>query len=120
MELFKKKTKKKPVSTKELEKKLQVLEEKLGTVTEELDSFKEEMKVAVTKVGIIRYNPFKDIGGDQSFSIALLDASDSGVVVTSHYGRDVNRVYAKPLEKGKSKYSLSQEEEQAIAGALKE
>ena len=78
------------------------------------------MGKAVTKVGIVRYNPFKDIGGDQSFSIALLDDSDSGIVVTSHYGRDANRVYAKPLEKGKSKYSLSQEEEQAIAEALKE
>ena len=120
MEFFKKKTKRKQVSTKELEKQLKLLEEKLGTVTKELDSFKEDMEKAVTKVGIIRYNPFKDIGGNQSFSITLLDANDNGVVVTSHYGRDVNRIYAKPIKKGKPEYSLSQEEEQAIEKALKE
>ena len=119
MEFFKKKRKRKQVSTKELEKQLKLLEEKLGTVTEELASFKEAMKKAVTKVGIIRYNPFKDIGGNQSFSVALLDANDSGVVVTSHYGRDVNRIYAKPIHKGKPEYSLSQEEEQAVEKALK-
>ncbi|MDP6704039.1 MAG: DUF4446 family protein [archaeon] len=47
----------------------------------------------------------------------MLNEHDTGVVITSHYGRDVNRVYAKPVEKGISTYSLSEEEEQAISKA---
>jgi len=74
----------------------------------------------VRKVGIIRFNPFKESGGDQSFSIALLDENDNGVVITSLYGRQDNKVFAKPVRNGKSKYLLSEEERRAIEEAKKE
>lgn len=78
---------------------------------------------SIHKVGIIRYNPFKDIGGDQSFAIALLDGKNSGLVISSLHTREGTRVYAKPVIQGQSKkYPLAEEEKQAIkiASPIKE
>lgn len=72
---------------------------------------------SVQKVGVVRFNPFKDTGGDQSFAIALLDMNDDGVIISSLFTREETRIYTKPIEKGKSKYSLSKEEEEAIKKA---
>lgn len=71
------------------------------------------------KVGIVRFNPFKDVGGDQSFSIALLNGKNNGLVISSLFTREGARVYSKSIENGKSeKHPLSQEEEKAIKMAL--
>lgn len=70
------------------------------------------------KFDIVRYNPFRETGGDQSFSLALLDLKDNGVVVTSIHGREVDRIYAKEIVSGKSKHNLSAEEIEAIKGAI--
>ncbi len=69
------------------------------------------------KIGFIRFNPFDDAGGSISFVIALLDADNSGVVISSLHGREGNRVYAKEVEKGISKSQLTEEEQQAIKEA---
>ncbi|HFD39656.1 MAG TPA: DUF4446 family protein [Anaerolineae bacterium] len=66
-------------------------------------------------LGIVRFNPFHDTGGDQSFAIALVDGHGNGVVLSSLHARDVTRVYAKPLTRWESTYSLTEEEKQAIA-----
>lgn len=66
-------------------------------------------------LGVVRYNPFHDTGGDQSFAIALVDGHGNGVVLSSLHARDVTRVYAKPLQKWESTYSLTDEEKTAIA-----
>lgn len=72
----------------------------------------------VHKVGVVRFNPFKDIGGDQSFALALLNGSDNGLVVSSLHTREGTRVYAKPILKGSSpKYTLTEEEKRAILQA---
>ena len=68
-------------------------------------------------VGIIRYNPFHDTGGDQSFAIALADGHGTGVVFSSLHSRDLTRVYAKPLVAWESTYTLTDEERQAVAQA---
>jgi hypothetical protein len=68
-------------------------------------------------MGVVRFNPFHDTGGDQSFAIALADGHGNGVVLSSLHARDVTRVYAKPLREWKSTYSLTDEERQAIAQA---
>jgi hypothetical protein len=71
------------------------------------------------KVGIIRFNPFKDIGGDQSFAVALLDGKDSGVTISSLHTREGTRIYSKPIVKGESeKYTLTEEEKAAIKAAI--
>jgi hypothetical protein len=66
-------------------------------------------------MGVVRYNPFQETGGDQSFAVALVDGHGNGVVLSSLHARDVTRVYAKPLRKWESTYSLTDEEKQAIA-----
>jgi hypothetical protein len=73
---------------------------------------------AIQKVGVVRYNPFSDAGGDQSFAIALLDAEGNGLVVSSLHSRTDTRVFAKPVRAGRSTYSLSDEEQQAVKKAL--
>src|SRR4030042_5705125 len=73
---------------------------------------------SVHKVGVVRFNPFKDLGGDQSFSIALLDGENTGLVISALHTREGSRVYSKPVEKGKSvKYPLTEEELEAIRKA---
>jgi hypothetical protein len=66
-------------------------------------------------LGVVRFNPFHDTGGDQSFAIALVDGHGNGVVLSSLHGRDMTRVYAKPLQKWESAYQLTEEEKRAIA-----
>ena len=67
------------------------------------------------RIGFVRFNPFKDIGGNQSFSLALLDGKNNGVVISSLHTRDASRVYAKPIENNQSPTPLTDEEKKAIA-----
>jgi hypothetical protein len=66
-------------------------------------------------LGVVRFNPFYDTGSDQSFAIALVDGHGNGVVLSSLHGRDMTRVYAKPLQKWESAHQLTDEEKRAIA-----
>lgn len=75
-------------------------------------------KAGLQKVGLVRFNAFKDVGGDQSFALALLDYQNNGAVILSLFGREGIRVYAKTVKGGVSEYSLSEEEEQAIRQAM--
>lgn len=93
------------------------LEEKIDLLSKDLTIEKEKNNLALRKMGLIRYNPFKDGGGDQSFSLALLEENDSGFVLTSIYTNEGVRVFAKPILKGESTYQLSEEERQAIKKA---
>ena len=70
------------------------------------------------KIGIKRYSPFSEVGGDQSFSLCLLDSKNNGFIITSHFARDFNRIYAKPIEQGACTHSLSKEEKETIAEAI--
>jgi len=74
--------------------------------------------ISITKVGVVRFNPFKDTGGDQSFAIALLDSNNNGVVLSSLYTREGTRVYTKPIQDASSPYNLSDEEKEAIEKAI--
>jgi len=114
---FFKKTKKEPQNLKEVVEYLNALEKEFGELSQELRNLKTEANSAVQKVGIVRFNPFSEVGSDQSFSVALLDKNDNGVVITSLYTREGNRVYAKPIKAGLSEYLLSKEEKTAIEKA---
>jgi len=118
--LFKKKNKKEPKDLKEVLYQFKNLEGNFKKIAEELDNLKKESKLPIQKIGMVRFNPFKEIGGDQSFSIALLDGDDNGVVITSLYTRGGNRVYGKPIKNGKSEYLLSEEEKEVIEKAKTE
>lgn len=73
----------------------------------------------VQHVGVVRFNPFADKGGDQSFVVALLDDHTDGFVLSCLQGRVEQRLYAKPVIGGQSTYALTAEEKQAIARAMK-
>jgi hypothetical protein len=73
---------------------------------------------SIQKVGVVRFNPFADTGGDQSFAIALLDAEGNGLVLSSLHGRADTRIFAKQVLAGRSKHALSDEEQDAIRKAL--
>lgn len=73
---------------------------------------------AIQSVGVIRFNAFEDTGSDLSFAMALLDGRKNGVVLSSIYGRNESRVYAKPVIDGQSSYYLSDEEKAALHKAL--
>ncbi len=67
------------------------------------------------RIGLVRFNPFEDTGGNQSFAFALLDGDDDGVVVSSLHGRNGTRIYAKAISHGRPEASLSGEETEAIS-----
>lgn len=70
----------------------------------------------IQKVGLLRFNPFKDTGGDQSFILSLVDNNDTGVVISALYSRSGTRWYAKKIRNGKGvEYDLSEEEKKALS-----
>lgn len=85
----------------------------------QINTIERNLYYCIQKVGIIRYNAFDNVGSDMSYSIALLDNNDDGVVFSSLYARDTSSTYAKPVSGGKSKYALSAEELKAIDMARK-
>lgn len=80
----------------------------------QLNTMKRNMYYCVQKIGVVRYNAFDNVGSDLSFSIAIMDNNDDGVVLSSLYSRDSSSTYAKPIAGGKSKHALSAEEIKAI------
>lgn len=68
----------------------------------------------IQKIGLVRYNAFKDVGSDLSFAIALLDRNDNGVILNGLYGSESSNIFAKPIKGGVSKYQLSEEEKEAL------
>ncbi|MDA1335186.1 MAG: DUF4446 family protein [bacterium] len=99
------------------EERVRSLEGRVKDLETALTTLNSNFLKAVQKVGIIRFNPFQDTGGDQSFAIALLDGVDTGFVISSIFAQGRPMVYAKPIVRGQSKYTLSAEEEEAIQRA---
>ncbi|MCK5412810.1 MAG: DUF4446 family protein [Candidatus Pacebacteria bacterium] len=91
------------------------INENIDKIYKENEEIRENIKKCIQKVGVVRFNPFGDVGGNQSFAIALLDNSLSGVIILSLYSRDGVKVYSKQIIEGKSEYKLSEEEEKALA-----
>lgn len=78
-------------------------------------TIEKEGKLHIQKVGLLRFNPFKDTGGDQSFILSLLDGNDTGVIISGLYSRTGTRWYAKRVASGKGvDYELSEEEQRAL------
>ncbi|HLZ47339.1 MAG TPA: DUF4446 family protein [Candidatus Limnocylindria bacterium] len=96
--------------------------EQLASRVDALNALERELeatsRLALQKVGVVRFNPFQGSGGDQSFAIALLDQSGTGVVISSLHGRAETRIFAKQVANGRSRHALSDEEQQAIRTAI--
>lgn len=115
----------KGVSTKTLKSILEDVLQQVAVSHKEIEEIKKrtqaleiQSEVPIQKVGLLRFNPFKDTGGEQSFILALLDAQGSGVVLSSLYARSGARWYAKKVTEGKGvEHELSDEEKQVIKHA---
>ncbi len=87
----------------------------IDQLKENVSSLSEGVISHIQKVGILRFNPFADTGGDQSFILAILDGNDSGIVLTSLHSRGTTRWYAKNVRSGKGiDHELSEDELKAI------
>ncbi len=89
----------------------------INDLTRRINTLEEDGRLHVQKVGLIRFNPFKELGGDHSFCLAILDGEDTGVIITSLHTRDRTRVYMKTVKRGKSDTELSDEERKSLAKA---
>jgi len=96
-------------------------QENLKRVTSDIQKLSQANKIladleqkCIQRIGMVRFSPFPSEGGNQSFAIALLDAYGTGVVISSIYGRDSQRVYAKPIKNSESHIPLTEEEKRAI------
>jgi len=112
--MFFKNKQKEPESIKEILSSFKKIESKVNTLDVELKELKKNSQLAIQGVGIIRFNPFPEIGGNQSFSLALVNNHNNGVVITSYYSREGSSVYSKEIINGKSEYPLLKEEQEAI------
>ena len=113
------------VNNKNLEELINLKMDEIDTAVSKADEainqckvIKEEIKGCVNKVAIMRYKAFSDVGSDLSFSIAILDSYNDGVIITGIYSRQDSITYAKPVDKGISRYELSEEESYVLNEAI--
>lgn len=92
--------------------------QKLDEMAQFSANLHKQLQFAISKQALIRFNPFGDTGGDQSFVLAILDNHNNGVIISSVHARTGTRVYAKEILNGLSKYNLSDEETIALQKAL--
>jgi hypothetical protein len=96
----------------------QILQQGQDQLKHNLATLEKNFRFAVQKVGVVRFNPFADGGGNFSFSLALLDGQDSGLVITSMHGREQNRIYSKKIQNGASENQMTEEEQEAVRRAV--
>jgi len=87
-------------------------------IEKEILKMQTDAKGYIQKVALMRFNPFDELGGDHSFTLALLDAHDNGIIFTGLHTRERTRVYVKNISGGKSPIELSSEEEKVLREAL--
>ncbi len=99
-------------------KKIKDDEKDIITNRDDIAALNKLLMRCVQKVGIIRYNAFENVGSNLSYSVAMLDRFNNGLVLTGLYSRDSSSTFVKPVEEGKSSFTLSDEEKDAIEKAL--
>ncbi len=98
--------------------KIKNLQEKQQETIENIKQISEILNTSFKKIGVIRFDSTGDDGGNLSFSIALLNSHNSGIIITSLHGRQHNRIYCKQVENSEVIQTLSNEEQQALQTAL--
>ncbi len=93
---------------------LSKLEEEVLHLRNKHDNLREQVKSCIQNVKIERYDAFDAMGGEMSYSILLADEKNNGVILTSIYGREESRCYAKDVKNGKSSYVLAEEEKKLL------
>ena len=90
--------------------RVEKVEKQNAEIANYVKTLDEDLTRCIQKVGIVRYNAFKDTGSDLSFTLALLDEHNDGVVLNGIYSREMSNIYAKPVKNGESSYTMSEEE----------
>ena len=98
--------------------RVEKVEKQNAEIKNYLKTLNDDVTKCIQKVGIVRYNAFKDTGSDLSFTLALLDEHNDGVVLNGIYSREMSNIYAKPVKNGESNYTMSEEERQAVQKAI--
>ena len=83
-----------------------------------LNAIKDNLKITYQKTGLVKYDAFREMSGALSYSLALLDKENNGVLISSMYSREGCYTYAKEIIKGESKINLSEEEAEALKQAI--
>lgn len=78
----------------------------------------DNLAICIQKIGIVRYNAFKDTGSDLSFALTLLDNKNNGVILNGIYSREMSNIYAKQVKNGECSSKISEEEKQSLLEAL--
>jgi hypothetical protein len=102
-----------------LQGRIDAVHRKIDDVTAALGRLERRVDSTVSRLAVVRYDAYENTGGHQSASVALLDASRSGVVLSAIQGRDYARIYVKELDDGRAAVSLSPEEQEAVERAMK-
>lgn len=102
----------------EVMEKVKGIEEENQEIKIDCKNLNKEIGKCIKKVGIVRYSAFKDMGSDLSFALALLDEFNNGVILNGIYSAENSNIYAKPVEDGIAKYTLSEEEQKALDIAI--
>lgn len=84
----------------------------------EIERVDKENRINFQKIGLVRFNPFNELGGDHSFCLTLLDKNDNGFIITGLHTREKTRVYLKDVKKGESRVNLSKEEDRSLKKAI--
>ena len=98
--------------------RVEKVEKQNAEIANYVKTLDEDLTRCIQKVGIVRYNAFKDTGSDLSFTLALLDEHNDGVVLNGIYSREMSNIYAKPVKNGESSYTMSEEEKMAVQKAI--
>ena len=96
-------------------KKVVEKNEQLDAENKRIDAL---LQTAITRVGVVRFRAFDDMGSDLSYAVAMLDSHNNGVILSSIFGREDSRSYVKPIENGNSSYTMTEEEEKALNDAM--
>jgi hypothetical protein len=103
----------------EVTKKTKELEENKKRVDEKISIIERRLDQSIRCIETIRFNPFPEVGGNQSFAISLLNDEGNGVIISSLYARDRMSLFAKPIKEGKSEFELTKEEKSVLKKTLK-
>lgn len=94
---------------------LRLTRKDVANLTDQCARIEKDGSLHIQKIGLLRFNPFKDTGGDQSFILSLIDAHDTGIVISGLYSRSGTRWYAKKVLNGQGlEHELSEDEKKAI------
>ena len=103
----------------ELTKKTKELEEERKKTELQITSIDKRLAQSIRNIETVRFNPFPEVGGNQSFAMSLLNDEGNGVVISSLYSRDRTSLFAKPIKAGQSEFELTKEEKNVLKKSIK-